>query len=70
MLYSNGEYLTYDLVLALMIVDSNNGKTVDWIKIFYQILLEILNIITSEVKNVKRVVYDINLKTLAMVVWK
>ena len=67
MLYSNGEYLTYDLVLSLMIVASNNGKTVDWIKIFYQILLEILNRITNEVKDVKRMVYGINLKIPAMV---
>ncbi|MBA7529858.1 GMP synthase [glutamine-hydrolyzing] [subsurface metagenome] len=65
-----GDIRTYDFVLALRIVNSNDGMTADWAKISHNILGEISNRIINEVKGINRVVYDISSKPPATIEWE
>lgn len=65
-----GDIRTYDFVLALRIVTSNDGMTADWVKIPYAILGEISSRIINEVKGINRVVYDISSKPPATIEWE
>jgi GMP synthase (glutamine-hydrolysing) len=57
-----GDERTYENVVALRIVTSQDAMTADWAKIPYDILGRISNRIINEVKGVNRVVYDISSK--------
>ncbi len=65
-----GDIRTYDFVLALRIVNSNDGMTADWAKIPYTILGKISNRIINEVESINRVVYDISSKPPATIEWE
>jgi len=65
-----GDIRTYDFVLALRIVNSNDGMTADCTKIPYTILGKISNRIINEVKGINRVVYDISSKPPATIEWE
>ncbi len=65
-----GDIRTYDFVLALRIVNSNDGMTADWAKIPYTILGKISNKIINEVEGINRVVYDISSKSPATIEWE
>lgn len=65
-----GDSRTYDFVLVLRIITSNDGMTADWAKIPYTILEEISNRIINEVKGINRVVYDISSKPPATIEWE
>ncbi len=65
-----GDIRTYDFVLALRIVNSNDGMTAVWTKIPYTILGKISNRIINEVKGINRVVYDISSKPPATIEWE
>ena len=65
-----GDIRTYDFVLTLRIVTSNDGMTADWVKIPYAILGEISSRIINEVKGINRVVYDVSSKPPATIEWE
>jgi GMP synthase (glutamine-hydrolysing) len=65
-----GDERTYDNVIALRIVDSQDAMTADWTKIPYDILARISNRIINEVRGVNRVVYDISSKPPSTIEWE
>jgi len=65
-----GDERTYENVIALRIVTSQDAMTADWAKIPYEVLGRISNRIINEVKGVNRVVYDISSKPPSTIEWE
>ena len=65
-----GDERTYEQVVALRAVSSNDGMTADWVHIPYDILAEISNAIINQVRGINRVVYDISSKPPATIEWE
>lgn len=65
-----GDARTYEKVLALRAVTSNDGMTADWFPFEANFLREISNRITNEVKGINRVVYDITSKPPGTIEWE
>ncbi len=65
-----GDERTYDNVIALRIVESQDAMTADWAHIPHEILAKISNRIINEVKGVNRVVLDISSKPPATIEWE
>lgn len=65
-----GDERTYDNVIALRIVESQDAMTADWANIPHEILAKISNRIINEVKGVNRVVLDISSKPPATIEWE
>ncbi|RPJ10463.1 MAG: glutamine-hydrolyzing GMP synthase, partial [Deltaproteobacteria bacterium] len=57
-----GDERSYENVVALRVVSSQDGMTADWVRVPYRTLEAISNRIINEVKGVNRVVYDISSK--------
>lgn len=65
-----GDHRTYDHLIALRAVTTDNFMTADWAQIPYDLLARVSNRITNEVDHVNRVVYDITSKPPGTVEWE
>lgn len=65
-----GDHRTYEDLIVLRAVTTDDFMTADWAKIPYDLLARVSNRITNEVKGINRVVYDITSKPPATVEWE
>lgn len=65
-----GDERSYENVIALRVVESQDGMTADWVPLAPDLLARISNRIINEVRGVNRVVYDISSKPPATIEWE
>jgi GMP synthase (glutamine-hydrolysing) len=65
-----GDERSYENVVALRVVDSQDGMTANWVPLPADLLARISNRIINEVRGVNRVVYDISSKPPATIEWE
>lgn len=65
-----GDHRTYEYLVAIRAVTTDDFMTADWAKIPYDILATVSNRITNECRGVNRVVYDITSKPPGTVEWE
>jgi GMP synthase (glutamine-hydrolysing) len=65
-----GDYRTYDRVVALRAITSEDGMTADWYRFPHEVLARASSRISNEVHGVCRVTYDISSKPPATVEWE
>ena len=65
-----GDQRTYEYIVAIRAMTSQDAMTADWAKLPHDVLGKISNRIINEVKGVNRVVYDISSKPPSTIEWE
>jgi len=65
-----GDERTYEYVVAIRAVTSEDAMTAHWAKLPYDVLARVSNRIINEVKGINRVVYDISSKPPSTIEWE
>ncbi len=65
-----GDERTYENVITLRAVTSEDGMTADWVRLPHGLLARISNRIINEVKGINRVVYDTSSKPPSTIEWE
>ena len=65
-----GDFRTYERTIALRAITSTDGMTADWARLPHEFLAKVSSRITSEVRGINRVVYDISSKPPSTIEWE